>query len=143
MAHTTFEPVTVPDVSDKDASQLVALAREKATAMGVPVVVCVYSVRDRIKQLAWMDGAPQRSGDIATMKAKTSMLVGKPTRGLQEGVQPGKPLHSIDRSNGGMMVVAGGYPIEHEGQLIGGIGISGGTPDQDCQIAEFALGIGN
>ena len=142
MPQTTFDPVTVLDVSDNDARQLISLAREKAVGMSVPVVVCVYSVRDRIKQLVWMDGAPQRSGDIATMKAKTSMLTGKPTRALQEGVQPGKPLHSIDRSNGGMMVVAGGYPIEHEGQLIGGIGISGGTPDQDCEIAEFALGIG-
>jgi len=141
MTETTFEPVTVLDVSDKDACQLIALAREKASAMSVPVVVCVYSVRDRVRQLAWMDGAPQRSGDIATLKAKTSMLTGKPTRALQEGVQPGKPLHSIDRSNGGMIVVAGGYPILHAGQLIGGIGISGGTPDQDCQIAEFALGI--
>jgi len=142
MTETTFKPITVLDVSDSDASQLIALAREKAATMGVPVVVCVYSVRDRVKQLAWMDGAPQRSGDIATMKAKTSMLTGKPTRGLQEGVQPGKPLHTIDRSNGGMMVVAGGYPIQHDGQIIGGIGISGGTPDQDSAIAEFALGSG-
>ena len=142
MPQTTFEPLTVLDVSDRDAGQLVELSRQKATAMGIPVVICVYSIRDCVKQLAWMDGAPQRSGDIATMKAKTSMLTGKPTRALQEAVQPGKPLHSIDRSNGGMMVVAGGYPIEHEGQLIGGIGISGGTPDQDCEIAEFALGIG-
>ena len=142
MTETTFKPITVLDVSDSDASQLIALAREKAAALGVPVVVCVYSVRDRVKQLTWMDGAPQRSGDIATMKAKTSMLTGKPTRGLQEGVQPGKPLHTIDRSNGGMMVVAGGYPIQHEGQIIGGIGISGGTPDQDSEIAEFALGGG-
>ena len=137
---TNFEPLTCLDVSDGDASTLVARAREKAMAMGVPVVVCIYSVRDCVKQLAWMDGAPQRSVDIATMKAKTSMLVGKPTRALQEGVQPGKPLHSIDRSNGGMMVVAGGYPLESNGTVIGAIGISGGTPDQDCEIAEFALG---
>ena len=143
MAPTTFNPVSVLDVSDEDAGNLIARARDKANVMGIPVVICVYSVRDRVKQLAWMDGAPQRSGDIATMKAKTSMLTGKPTRALQDGVQPGHLLHTIDRSNGGMMVVAGGYPIEHEGQLIGGIGISGGTPDQDCEIAEFALGLGD
>ena len=64
MPQTTFEPVSFLDVSDKDASRLIALVREKAEAMGVPVVVCVYSVRDRVKQLAWMDGAPQRSQNV-------------------------------------------------------------------------------
>jgi len=137
---TEFKPLTVLDVSQGDADRFIESAKAKAEEMNVPVVICVYSVRDRIKQLVWMDGAPLRSVHIATLKARTSMLMGKPTRELQERVKPGEPLHTIDRSNDGMIVVAGGYPIMHESIVIGGLGISGGTPEQDCEIAKHALG---
>ena len=141
MAPTEFEPQTVLDVSDKDADALIAHAKEKAEQMNVPVVIVVYSVRDRIKRLIWMDNAPQRSVDIATMKARTSMLMGRPTSALQDVIQPGAKLYTIESSNDGMIAVAGGYELKHGDAVIGGFGVSGGTPEQDCEIAEHALGI--
>jgi uncharacterized protein GlcG (DUF336 family) len=106
----------------------------------VPVAVCVIDIHGNIVLKHRMNGAPTFSIDIAERKAYTSALVGQRTADLSGLVQPGQPLFALMGLSGGKYCsMGGGAPLTIEGQVVAGVGVSGGTVEQDVDILESGL----
>jgi uncharacterized protein GlcG (DUF336 family) len=106
----------------------------------VPVAVCVIDIHGNIVLKHRMSGAPAFSIDISERKAYTSALVGLRTTELSPLVQPGQALFPLmGLSEGRYCSMGGGAPLTSEGQLVAGVGVSGGTVEQDVAILESAL----
>jgi uncharacterized protein GlcG (DUF336 family) len=126
---------------------LLALAKDlanrveaEATKVRVPVSVCVIDIHGNIVLLHRMNGAPAFSMEISERKAYTSALVGIRTAELLPMTQPGQPLFPLATVSGGKYcAMGGGVPVKRDGALVAGIGVSGGTVEQDTSIVEAAL----
>ena len=106
----------------------------------VPVAVCVMDIHGNVILKHRMSGAPAFSIDISERKAYTSALVGLRTAELSPLVQPGQALFPLmGLSEGRYCSMGGGAPLRNDGQLVAGVGVSGGTVDQDVAILESAL----
>lgn len=106
----------------------------------VPVAVCVTDIHGNIVLKHRMNGAPAFSTELAERKAYTSALVGLRTAELSPLVQPGQELFPLMGLSGGRFCsMGGGAPLTSDGQLVAGVGISGGTVAQDVTILESAL----
>jgi uncharacterized protein GlcG (DUF336 family)/catechol 2,3-dioxygenase-like lactoylglutathione lyase family enzyme len=106
----------------------------------VPVAVCVIDVHGNVILKHRMNGAPTFSLELSERKAYTSALVGLRTAELYPMVQPGQALYPLMGVAGGRFCsMGGGAPLHIEGQLVAGVGISGGTVEQDCDILEAGL----
>jgi hypothetical protein len=87
-----------------------------------------------------MDGAWIGSVDISISKAWTARAFDIQTRDLGDNSQPGQQFFGISASNAGkVMIFAGGIPLERDGQVLGGLGVSGGTGEQDQAVAEAGV----
>jgi uncharacterized protein GlcG (DUF336 family) len=104
----------------------------------VPVAVCVIDVHGNVILHHRMSGAPVFSIGLSERKAYTSALVGMRTADLLPMVQPGQALFPL-MSQGRYCAMGGGAPLAHEGQLAGGVGVSGGAVEQDVAILEAGL----
>ena len=122
------------------ALRMVEAAQKKAKEIGVPMVVAVVDDGGNLVVLQRMDGALLVSIDVAWNKAYTAVALKLPTHELASLAQPGQPLFGIHLADGGRIVIfGGGIPVIHEGQVIGGIGVSGGSVEQDIACAEAGL----
>lgn len=120
------------------ANALIQKVREKAAQMGVQAVVAVADQAGRPVAVQSMDGAYIASFDIALNKSFTSASLKMSTETLSHLSQPGQPLYGIQFTNNGKIVIFGGGEIlEAEGKLIGAIGVSGGTAEQDTKLAAY------
>jgi uncharacterized protein GlcG (DUF336 family)/catechol 2,3-dioxygenase-like lactoylglutathione lyase family enzyme len=107
---------------------------------GVPVAVSIIDVHGNIILKHRMNGAPAFAPDLSERKAYTSALVGRRTADLLPLVQPGQSLFPLMTVSGGQyFAMGGGAPLTVEGQLVAGVGVSGGTVEQDVDILESAL----
>jgi uncharacterized protein GlcG (DUF336 family) len=104
----------------------------------VPVAVCVIDVHGNLVLHHRMSGAPVFSIGLSERKAYTSALVGIRTADLLPMVQPGQPLFPL-MSQGQYCAMGGGAPVTSEGQVIAGVGVSGGSVEQDVAILEAGL----
>jgi uncharacterized protein GlcG (DUF336 family) len=86
-----------------------------------------------------MTGAPVFSLELSERKAYTSALVGMRTADLVPLVQPGADLYPLLTVSGGRYSAMGGVPLTSDGQVIAGVGVSGGTTEQDIAIVEAAM----
>ena len=121
----------------KDARRIVSAAEEKAQEMGQPMDIAVLDAGRNLKYFARMDGAWLGSIEIAIDKAHTSVSFEMPSEDLTSQAQPGEPLFGINTNkNSRVVIFAGGIPIQRDGEVVGAVGVSGGTPDQDQQVAE-------
>lgn len=126
-------------ISQSASNLLIAAATAKALEIGVPSAIAIVDESGILKAFRRMDGAPLLSIDIATNKAWTAASFGIPTHGWFEFIKNDPPLlHGIVHTPR-LVVFGGGFPIMEQGQLIGGIGISGGHYEQDMAVAEAAL----
>ena len=106
----------------------------------VPVAVCVMDIHGNLVLEHRMSGAPAFSIELAERKAYTSALVGLRTADLSPLVQPGQDLFPLMGLSGGRFCsMGGGAPLTNDGQLVAGVGVSGGTVEQDVGILELAL----
>src|SRR4051794_39850395 len=106
----------------------------------VPVAVCVIDVHGNVVLKHRMSGASAFSIEISERKAYTSALVGMRTADLLPLVQPGRDLFPLMTVAGGRYcAMGGGAPLSREGVRVAGVGVSGGTVDQDVAILEAAL----
>jgi uncharacterized protein GlcG (DUF336 family) len=122
------------------AKDLANRAEAAATKAKVPISVSVADIHGNILLLHRMNGAPAFSMEISERKAYTSALVGIPTAELFALVQPGQPLFTLVGLAGGRYcAMGGGLPVKSDGAIVAGIGVSGGTVDQDIAIVEAAL----
>jgi uncharacterized protein GlcG (DUF336 family) len=122
------------------AKDLAVRVEAEATKAKVPVSVSVIDIHGNLVLIHRMNGAPAFSMEISEPKAYTSALVGIRTTELLPMVQPGQPLFPLGTdSEGKYCAMGGGAPLRSEGELIAGIGVSGGTVEQDVSIVEAAL----
>jgi uncharacterized protein GlcG (DUF336 family) len=122
------------------ALELIVAAKKKATEIGVPMVIAVVDAGGNLVALQRMGQALLVSIDIAINKAYTAVAVKIPTHELAKVAQPGQPLFGIHNADGGRIVIfGGGFPLKLNNEIIGGIGVSGGSVEEDIQCAEAAL----
>jgi uncharacterized protein GlcG (DUF336 family)/catechol 2,3-dioxygenase-like lactoylglutathione lyase family enzyme len=106
----------------------------------IPVAICIIDIHGNTVLKHRMNGAPAFSLELSERKAYTSALVGLRTTELSPMVQPGQPLFPLMGVAGGRFCsMGGGAPLHIDGQLVAGIGISGGTVEQDVDILEAGL----
>ena len=123
-----------------EALQLITAARKQAEKIGVPMVIAVVDVGGNLVAQQRMDGALLVSVDISRNKAYTAVAIKLPTHELAEVAQPGQPLFGIHNADNGRIVIfGGGFPLETGQEIVGGIGISGGSVQEDIRCAEAAL----
>jgi uncharacterized protein GlcG (DUF336 family) len=124
------------DITIEQALAVVAAARAKAELQGTLMDIAVVNAGANLKAFIRMDGAFLGSIDISIKKAKTARFFNMPTGKLGELSQPGKPLYNIEFSNGGLITFPGGLPLKDKnGNIIGAIGVSGSTVEDDHEVA--------
>jgi uncharacterized protein GlcG (DUF336 family) len=122
------------------AKALAERVEAEATKAKIPVSVCVIDIHGNLVLQHRMNGAPAFSMDISERKAYTSALVGVRTADLVPLVQPGQALYPLLTVSGGRYTaMGGGVPLSDEGKVFAGVGVSGGTNEQDIAIVEAAL----
>ena len=131
-----------PSITTELAHQMVAAAEKKAQEIGVPMVIAICDESGVLKAFSRMDGAALLSVQVAQDKAYTSIGFGMSTDKWYDFIKNDPPLAAgapsgIDR----LIVFGGGYPITKDGQIIGGIGVSGGHYTQDMEVAQAGLAV--
>ncbi|MCS6818045.1 MAG: heme-binding protein [Blastocatellia bacterium] len=132
--------ITVPKLTLEDAKIILEGAERKAREIGVPMDIAVVDDGGNLLAFYRMDGAKITSIDIAINKAFTAAGARKATHEYAEIAQPGGPAFGIHVSNQGrFMIFGGGLPIFVDGQIVGGVGCSSGTPEQDRLVAQAGI----
>jgi uncharacterized protein GlcG (DUF336 family) len=120
-----------------DARRVIAAAEKKAQELQQPMNIAVVDVGGNLVSHVRMDGAWIGSIDISINKAFTSRAFDIATKDLAQHSQSGGQFFGIHVSNHGrVMIFAGGIPLKHEGKVVGAIGVSGGSGEQDHAVAE-------
>jgi uncharacterized protein GlcG (DUF336 family) len=120
-----------------EAKRIIEAAISKAEEIGQPMCVAVVDYGGNTIAFARMDKAWIGSIDIAHKKAWTARAFDISTKELGENSQPGDQFYGIQESNDGrVMVFAGGLPLQADGEVVGAVGVSGGTGEQDQAVAE-------
>jgi uncharacterized protein GlcG (DUF336 family) len=121
----------------KDAQRVIMAAEKKAQEIGQPMNIAVVDEGGNLKAHARMDNAWIGSIDISINKAFTSRAFDIETKELAKHSQSGGQFFGIHVSNHGrIMIFAGGMPLKKDGKVVGAIGVSGGSGDQDHAVAE-------
>lgn len=122
------------------ARRMIAAVEEEAGALRVAMSVAIVDAGDQLVSFARMDGADLVGVRLAQDKAYTALVNRMPTRDLAAVVQPGTEFYGYDSLSGGRMIVfAGGMPLERDGVLVGAVGVSGGSADEDQRAADAAV----
>lgn len=132
--------LTIKRLDSDDARALIAGAAAKAREIGVPMCIAITDEAGNLVAFERMDGGKVTSITIAIDKSYTASAAKKATHEYGAASQPGKPAYGIGSAIGGrLMVVPGGLPVVVDGEVVGGIGVSSGTPDQDMEVAQGGL----
>ena len=127
------------DISLKQAQSLSEKVRKKAEEMGVNAVVAIANSAARPVLVECMDDSYIASYDVALKKAFTVVSLKMSTSELKPLAQPGASLYGIQFTNNGKIIIfGGGEPLRNkEGKIIGGLGVSVGTEEQDTALAAY------
>ena len=124
-------------VTLSDARRIIAAAEKKAAELEQPMNIAVADAGGNLVSHVRMDGAWIGSIDISQKKAYTSRAFDIATKDLASHSQSGQQFFGIHASNDGrIMIFAGGIPLNKDGKVVGAIGVSGGSGDQDHAVAE-------
>lgn len=122
------------------ARRMIAAAEATARGLRVAMSIAVVDAGDQLVAFERMDGADLVTISLARDKAFSALMNRMPTRDLAPLVQPGAEFYGYDSLSGGRMIVfAGGMPLERGGVLVGAVGVSGGSADEDQQAADAAV----
>jgi len=126
-----------------DAAQaIIEAARKRAEAIGVPMNIAVVDEGRNLVAFSRMDGAWLGSIDIAQSKAYTARSFDMSTKDLAPLCQSGQPLFGIHASNQGHLIIfGGGIPLRGNGRVVGAVGVSGGSVEQDHDVAEAGAAV--
>jgi len=128
------------DMTLEQAQTAIEAAIQKATELNTKMDICVVDAGGNLKAFVRMDGAWLGSIDIAIKKARTARFFDMNTGEIGKLSQPGGPLFNIEQSNGGLITFPGGVPIKNaSGEVIGAIGVSGSTVENDHAVAEAGV----
>ncbi|MGD9985562.1 GlcG/HbpS family heme-binding protein [Pseudonocardia sp.] len=129
----------VSTITAEFAHELVAKAVEAATVDGKPMVITVCDREGTLKAFVRMDGAPLLSVQISQDKAYTAVAFGIPTDQWHEFIKDDEPLRLGIPHTARLVTFGGGYPLVVDGEIVGGIGVSGGHYTDDMAVAQGAL----
>lgn len=123
-------------VTIESAEAAIQAARRRAVELGTEMCIAIVDSGANLKAFHRMDAAWVGSIDIALKKAKTAVFFGMPTGQIGKLSQPGGSLFGIEHSNEGLITFPGGLPIvDSDGVLIGAIGVSGSSVENDHAVA--------
>ena len=129
--------LNTPDITAEQSQAAIMAAEAKAEELGTLMDIAVVDAGANLKAFLRMDGAWLGSIDIAIKKASTARFFDMPTGDIGQLSQPGGALYNIEHSNGGLITFPGGVPItDSDGAVIGAIGVSGSTVENDHAVAE-------
>ncbi|MCU1633693.1 MAG: cobalamin adenosyltransferase [Micrococcaceae bacterium] len=132
--------MTISTLTLADARTIIDAAEAKASEVGQPMNIAVVDVGGNVISHARMDGAWLGGIDISINKAFTARAFDIETKELGENSQPGQQYYGIVASNRNrIMIFAGGIPITRGGEVVGALGVSGGTGEQDQSVAEAGV----
>ena len=118
------------------ARTMMTAAEAEATRNGWPVAIAIVDAAGELILFHKLDGTQSASIDIAIGKASTAARLRRPTKALEDAIASGRmALAAVD----GILPLEGGVPIVVDGQVIGAIGVSGVTSQQDAQVAEAGV----
>ncbi|NOQ58930.1 GlcG/HbpS family heme-binding protein [Mycolicibacterium fortuitum] len=117
------------------AQKVIDAAVVKAEEIGQPMNIAVVDDGGHLVAFVRMDGAIKASIDISIRKARTAVMMNLPTSALMDACQPGGELYGLEQTSGGLVVFGGGIPLETDGVVIGAVGVSAGSVDQDVAVA--------
>lgn len=124
----------------KQAETAVQAAKAKAADIDTLMNIAIVDAGANLVAFARMDGAWLGSLDIAQKKARTARYFDMPTGEIGKLSQPGGPLFNIEHSNGGLISFPGGIPIKNaSGEIIGAIGVSGSSVENDHTVAQAGV----
>ncbi|WP_410764865.1 GlcG/HbpS family heme-binding protein [Haloferax sp. DFSO60] len=130
----------VDSVTLETAKVVIDACEQKATDIGTPMVVAVTNAEGNLVAQHRMDSALLASLDISKNKAYTAAAVKLPTHELAEATQPGESLYGLQNTDQGRMVIfGGGFPLTHGGEIVGALGVSGGSVEEDMDVAQAGL----
>jgi|SRR5215469_128891 len=133
----TYETVTL-----EDAKRMLSAAEAKAASLGIAYNIAVVDAGGHLVAFLRQDGALIGSIDLAIDKAFTARIFDKPTSDLAKLTQSGEALFGIQESNSGKVVIfGGGIPLVFGGNIVGAVGASAGTVEQDISVAEAAVAV--
>ncbi|WP_049911214.1 GlcG/HbpS family heme-binding protein [Halorubrum lipolyticum] len=123
------------------AKELIAAAEGKAEEVGVPMCIAVMDDGANLVGFHRMDDALIASIDISQNKAYSAVSLKLDTETIQEVSQPGESLYGLGNTNDGRIITfGGGFPLEDDdGNVIGGIGVSGGSAKEDMEVAQAGV----
>jgi len=128
------------NISLAQAQKMIAAAEKKSQEMGVKMNIAIVDAGANLVAFGRMDGAWLGSLDISIKKAKTARFFDMPTGAIGGLSQPGGPLFNIEHSNGGLISFPGGLPVKDgSGNVIGAIGVSGSSVEDDHAVAEAGV----
>lgn len=128
------------NISLEQAQKAIQAAVVKSTELGLKMNIAVVDAGANLVGFARMDGAWLGSVDIAIKKAKTARFFDMNTGEIGKLSQPGGALFNIEHSNSGLITFPGGIPVKNrEGVIIGAIGVSGSTVENDHTVALAGL----
>ena len=128
----------------ESAKRLIEKIEKEAVRQGKKAVIAVCGPDGNPIAVHVMDGAFLVSFDVAMKKAYTSVAVKMSTKELSVLVQPGQTFYGVDKMDGGKIVIfGGGVPLKVGDTIIGGLGVSGGTGEEDHALAEYGLSVLN
>jgi uncharacterized protein GlcG (DUF336 family) len=133
-------PRTYASLTLEDAKGMLLAAEAKATSLGIAYNLAVVDAGGHLVAFSRQNGALIGSIDLAIGKAMTARIFNKATSELAGLAQSGKPLFGIQQSNAGKVVIfGGGIPVVFDGSIVGAVGASAGTVEQDIAVAESAV----
>jgi uncharacterized protein GlcG (DUF336 family) len=122
------------------AQKMITAAQKKSQEMGVKMNIAIVDAGANLVAFGRMDGAWLGSHDISIKKAKTARFFDMPTGAIGGLSQPGGPLFNIEHSNGGLISFPGGLPVKDAaGNVVGAIGVSGSSVEDDHAVAEAGV----
>ncbi len=131
---------TLRRLDSVDVARMIKGAQAKADELGVAMCIAVMDESCNLLGFVRMDGSKIPSITLAIDKGYTAAGTRKPTHDLAEASMPGNPVFGLTSTIGGrIVVIAGGLPIVVDGEVIGSIGVSSGTPAQDLAVAEAGV----
>jgi uncharacterized protein GlcG (DUF336 family) len=120
-----------------DARRIIAAAEKRADEIGQPMNIAVVDAGGNLVSHVRQDGAWIGSVEISISKAWTSRAFDISTKDLGDNSQPTQQFFGIHTTNGGKVAIfAGGVPLSRDGQVVGAVGVSGGSGEQDQTVAE-------
>lgn len=126
-------------LTDGLCDRLCAAAREKSKEEGIDISFAICDEHGLPRVYRRFGEALVLSITLVPGKAYTAAVTQCRTKDVAQCAAPGGSLFAIQSNDPRITLVAGGYPLSHNGKIVGGIGVGGGTEEQDCRIAEAVV----